>query len=213
MVLTGNATFPNSPARALLISKPQPDTKGRPCDDRRRDKGSPPSQQADLPGLNYSGPEQHPGPISSPITVALLSAPTPHTGRSDRSAPADASSTSPGPTASTRGNAQAARACACAGTGYWDPAGEAGRGRWRRPSILLDPSQGLIIAPVPDEKLPDDVLWHQSGVLWHQSGVNAKGEPFVQLIRGTTVIYNSSRARRETTRRRAVAPVGREREG
>jgi hypothetical protein len=34
---------------------------------------------------------------------------------------------------------------------------------------------------VPDEKLPDDVLWHQSGV-------NAKGEPFVQLIRGTTVI-------------------------
>ena len=31
------------------------------------------------------------------------------------------------------------------------------------------------------EKLPDNVLWHQSGV-------NQKGEPFVQLIRGTEVI-------------------------
>ena|ERR1700688_1875457 len=34
---------------------------------------------------------------------------------------------------------------------------------------------------MPEDKLPDDVLWHQSGV-------NAKGEPFVQLIRGTKVI-------------------------
>jgi hypothetical protein len=34
---------------------------------------------------------------------------------------------------------------------------------------------------MPDEKLSDDVLWHQSGV-------NRKGEPFVQLIRGETVI-------------------------
>lgn len=33
----------------------------------------------------------------------------------------------------------------------------------------------------PDEKLPDDVLWHQSGV-------NSKGEPFVQLLRGTAII-------------------------
>jgi hypothetical protein len=32
-----------------------------------------------------------------------------------------------------------------------------------------------------DAKLPDDVLRHQSGV-------NRKGEPFVQLLRGTTVI-------------------------
>jgi hypothetical protein len=34
---------------------------------------------------------------------------------------------------------------------------------------------------MPDDKLPDDVLWHQSGV-------TQKGEPFVQLIKGTTVI-------------------------
>ena len=34
---------------------------------------------------------------------------------------------------------------------------------------------------MPDEKIPDDVLWHQSGI-------NQAGEPFVQLIRGTTVI-------------------------
>jgi hypothetical protein len=32
------------------------------------------------------------------------------------------------------------------------------------------------------EKLPGD------NTLWHQSGVNAKGEPFVQLIQGTAVI-------------------------
>lgn len=32
-----------------------------------------------------------------------------------------------------------------------------------------------------NEKLPDDVLWHQSGI-------NAKGEPFIQLLRGTAVI-------------------------
>jgi hypothetical protein len=37
----------------------------------------------------------------------------------------------------------------------------------------------------PDEKFPDDVLWHQSGV-------NAKGEPLVQLIRGTDVIAQMS---------------------
>ncbi len=29
-------------------------------------------------------------------------------------------------------------------------------------------------------------------VLWHQSGVNQKGEPFVQLIRGTAVIAQMS---------------------
>jgi len=34
---------------------------------------------------------------------------------------------------------------------------------------------------MPDEKLPDDILWHQSGV-------NQKGEPFVQLIFGNRVI-------------------------
>jgi hypothetical protein len=34
---------------------------------------------------------------------------------------------------------------------------------------------------MPNEKLPDDVLWHQSGV-------NAKGEPFVQLIRGHKIV-------------------------
>lgn len=34
---------------------------------------------------------------------------------------------------------------------------------------------------MPDEKIPDDILWHQSGV-------NQIGEPFVQLIRGTQVI-------------------------
>jgi len=36
-----------------------------------------------------------------------------------------------------------------------------------------------------DQKLPDDVLWHQSGV-------NAQGEPFVQLIQGTAVIAQMS---------------------
>jgi hypothetical protein len=34
---------------------------------------------------------------------------------------------------------------------------------------------------VDDEKLPGNVLWHQSGV-------NQQGEPFVQLIRGHEVI-------------------------
>lgn len=34
---------------------------------------------------------------------------------------------------------------------------------------------------MPDEKLPDDILWHQSGV-------NQKGEPFIQLLRGVHVI-------------------------
>jgi hypothetical protein len=28
--------------------------------------------------------------------------------------------------------------------------------------------------------------------LWHQSGVNIEGEPFIQLIRGTTVIAQMS---------------------
>ena len=36
-----------------------------------------------------------------------------------------------------------------------------------------------------DEKLPNDILWHQSGV-------NRKVEPFVQLIRGDTVIAQMS---------------------
>jgi hypothetical protein len=36
-----------------------------------------------------------------------------------------------------------------------------------------------------EEKLPDDILWHQSGV-------NQKGEPFVQLIRGEEVIAQMS---------------------
>ncbi len=31
------------------------------------------------------------------------------------------------------------------------------------------------------EQLPDDILWHQSGV-------NAKGEPFVQLLKGRKII-------------------------
>jgi hypothetical protein len=31
------------------------------------------------------------------------------------------------------------------------------------------------------EKIPDNILWHQSGV-------NPKGEPFVQLIKGETII-------------------------
>lgn len=36
-----------------------------------------------------------------------------------------------------------------------------------------------------DEKLPDDILWHQTGV-------NTKGEPFVQLLRGGKVIGQMS---------------------
>jgi hypothetical protein len=31
------------------------------------------------------------------------------------------------------------------------------------------------------ESLPDDIIWHQSGI-------NLKGEPFVQLLRGTSII-------------------------
>ncbi|HET9304844.1 MAG TPA: hypothetical protein VFO46_02345 [Candidatus Sulfotelmatobacter sp.] len=38
---------------------------------------------------------------------------------------------------------------------------------------------------MPDEKLPDDILWHQSGV-------NPRGEPFIQLIRGEKVISQMS---------------------
>lgn len=34
---------------------------------------------------------------------------------------------------------------------------------------------------VKDEKLPDDVLWHQSGI-------NQRGEPFVQLLRGSKIL-------------------------
>jgi hypothetical protein len=34
---------------------------------------------------------------------------------------------------------------------------------------------------MPDEKIPDDILWHQSGI-------NLEGKPFVQLIRGQQVI-------------------------
>lgn len=37
------------------------------------------------------------------------------------------------------------------------------------------------------DKLPDDILWHQSGV-------NAKGEPFVQLLRGTDIVGQMSPA-------------------
>lgn len=33
---------------------------------------------------------------------------------------------------------------------------------------------------MPDN-LPDDILWHQSGV-------NKKGEPFIQLLRGTQIV-------------------------
>ncbi len=36
-----------------------------------------------------------------------------------------------------------------------------------------------------DEKLPDDILWHQSGV-------NPQGEPFVQLLKGGKVIGQMS---------------------
>jgi hypothetical protein len=36
-----------------------------------------------------------------------------------------------------------------------------------------------------EERLPDDVLWHQSGI-------NAQGEPFVQSIRGMQVICQMS---------------------
>jgi len=36
-----------------------------------------------------------------------------------------------------------------------------------------------------DEKLPDNILWHQSGV-------NQKGEPFVQLLRGTEIVGQMS---------------------
>jgi len=36
-----------------------------------------------------------------------------------------------------------------------------------------------------DNKIPDDILWHQSGV-------NAKGEPFVQLLRGTAIVGQMS---------------------
>jgi hypothetical protein len=35
------------------------------------------------------------------------------------------------------------------------------------------------------ENLPDDILWHQSGV-------NQKGEPFVQLLRGDKIIAQMS---------------------
>ncbi len=38
---------------------------------------------------------------------------------------------------------------------------------------------------MPEDKLPDDVLWHQSGI-------NEQGEPFVQLIRGDKVIGQMS---------------------
>jgi hypothetical protein len=36
-----------------------------------------------------------------------------------------------------------------------------------------------------EEKLPDDILWHQSGV-------NQKGEPFVQLLKGNEIIGQMS---------------------
>lgn len=34
---------------------------------------------------------------------------------------------------------------------------------------------------MPNEEIPDNILWHQSGV-------NKKGEPFVQLLRGMEII-------------------------
>lgn len=37
------------------------------------------------------------------------------------------------------------------------------------------------MSTMPDEKIPDDVLWHQSGV-------NQKGEPFIQLLHGTKIM-------------------------
>ena len=36
-----------------------------------------------------------------------------------------------------------------------------------------------------DDKIPDDVLWHQSGV-------NRQGEPFVQLLRGVGIVCQMS---------------------
>ena len=36
-----------------------------------------------------------------------------------------------------------------------------------------------------DDKIPSDILWHQSGV-------NSRGEPFVQLLRGETIIGQMS---------------------
>lgn len=37
------------------------------------------------------------------------------------------------------------------------------------------------LGSMADDKLPDDILWHQSGV-------NKEGDPFVQLLRGNKVI-------------------------
>jgi hypothetical protein len=36
-----------------------------------------------------------------------------------------------------------------------------------------------------EEKLPDNIIWHQSGI-------NQKGEPFVQLLKGTEIIGQMS---------------------
>jgi hypothetical protein len=36
-----------------------------------------------------------------------------------------------------------------------------------------------------EEKVPDNIIWHQSGI-------NQKGEPFVQLLRGTDIIGQMS---------------------
>ena len=43
-----------------------------------------------------------------------------------------------------------------------------------------------------EEKTPDEEKIPNNNVLWHQSGINAKGEPFVQLIRGREVIAQMS---------------------
>jgi hypothetical protein len=40
----------------------------------------------------------------------------------------------------------------------------------------------------PDPNIPNDQI------LWHQSGVNAKGEAFVQLLRGTEIVGQMSAA-------------------
>jgi hypothetical protein len=38
----------------------------------------------------------------------------------------------------------------------------------------------------PDPNIPNDQI------LWHQSGVNAKGEAFVQLLRGTEITLDQA---------------------
>jgi hypothetical protein len=42
--------------------------------------------------------------------------------------------------------------------------------------------------------MPPDPNIDPNDVLWHQSGVNAHGEPFVQLLRGTAIVGQMSAA-------------------